>query len=63
MNEFLDIIEQFAVDGGKRFVRLDCAVNNAFLNRYYEAAGYVLSGTCKDGLYEGNRREKILKVE
>ena len=53
-------VEKLAVHLGKRFVRLDCAVDNEFLNCYYESHGYRLAGTCVDGLYVGNKREKNL---
>ena len=58
--QLLSEIEKLAVRCGKQFVRLDCAVDNVFLNRYYESFGYKLSGTCIDGVYAGNRREKRL---
>lgn len=44
----------------KQYVRLDCAVDNDFLNQYYASAGYALAGQCQDGPYTGNRREKKL---
>ena len=53
-------LEDYTRQQGKHFLRLDCAVDNAFLNDYYTAQGYVLCGTCIDGLYEGNLREKEL---
>ncbi len=52
--------EQLAVRHGKRFMRLDCAVDNVFLNEYYSSMGYELAGQCADGPYKGNRREKML---
>jgi len=30
-------------------VRLDCSIDNPFLNQYYESMGYEMAGTCKDG--------------
>ena len=50
--------EHIAQTHGKALVRLDCAVDNAPLNRYYEAQGYVPAGTCVDGPYAGILREK-----
>ena len=52
--------EALAARQGKRFVRLDCAVSNAFLNEYYGSMDYELAGRCREGGYEGNRREKKL---
>ena len=52
--------EKMAIQSGKEFIRLDCAADNSFLNQYYEDHGYLLAGTCKDGPYIGNRREKKL---
>ena len=57
---FLHLAEQYAAAMGKAFFRLDCAVDNAFLNRYYDAQGYVVVGRCVHGLYQGFLREKKL---
>ena len=46
--------ERLAAEHGKRFMRLDCAADNAFLNGYYEKMGYLPAGTCEDGPYKGN---------
>ena len=58
----LSRIERFAVERRKRYVRLDCAADNAFLNGYYESLGYHLAGNCTDGPYIGNRREKEVRT-
>ena len=60
--ELLAQAERLAVEHGKRFMRLDCAVDNAFLNDYNESMGYLPAGTCEDGSYQGVRREKALPV-
>ena len=52
--------EQQAAREGKEYLRLDCAVDNEKLNRYYDQLGYSYAGTCVDGKYTGNRREKNL---
>lgn len=52
--------EKLAVLKGKKYMRLDCAADNEFLNGYYEKLGYMPSGKCKDGCYYGSRREKKL---
>lgn len=36
----LEEIERLGKDAGKCALRLDCAVDNAFLNAYYESGGY-----------------------
>lgn len=51
-------VERIAVDSKKKKVRLDCAADNWFLNRYYETRGYKQVGHFKEGSYVGNRREK-----
>lgn len=56
----LQATEAVAAAQGKRLIRLDCAVDNPFLNRYYAAAGYTPAGMCVDGTYVGNRLEKPL---
>ena len=53
-------VERLARADGRTCLRLDCAVDNAFLNRYYEALGYLPAGRCVDGLYTGILQEKIL---
>ena len=53
--------EKVTVQRGRRRLRLDCAVDNPFLNTYYEELGYKLRGECIDGAYIGNLREKILQ--
>ena len=52
--------ERMARFKGKRYIRLDCAKDNQFLNSYYDSLGYQLAGTFEEGLYKGNRREKGL---
>ena len=52
--------EAIARQEGKLFVRLDCAADNAFLNGFYNSLGYEVVGTCQDGAYIGNLREKAL---
>ncbi|MGI5064547.1 GNAT family N-acetyltransferase [Treponema putidum] len=54
-------IEKLAICRKKGFLRLDCDSGSTFLNNYYGAKGFVLSGHCKDGAYTGNRREKTLQ--
>ena len=58
--KMLSLLEQYTRKTGKERLRLDCAVDNDFLNRYYEEKGYSLCGCCVDGLYEGNLREKLV---
>ena len=58
--ELLEAIEAMARARGKTRVRLDCAVDNAFLNQYYGARGYRPAGRCTDGPYRGTLREKVL---
>ena len=45
---------------GKIYLRLDCAVDNVPLNRYYEEQGYLPAGSCIDGAYAGTLRQKWL---
>lgn len=56
--ELVRFAEGYAKERGKEFLRLDSAVDNAPLARYYEAMGYPASGTCDDGAYHGLLREK-----
>lgn len=37
-------------------------MNEKGINQYYESMGYEMAGTCKDGGYEGNRREKYMAL-
>lgn len=50
--------EKMAISRGIQFMRLDCAVDNKFLNEYYDSMGYKMVGCCKEGVYIGNKREK-----
>lgn len=54
----LEYLEALSRQRGKSAIRLDCNADNPRLNQYYEEKGYVYAGTCVDGAYEGNRREK-----
>lgn len=54
-------LEQLALRRGKAFMRLDCPSDSPRLNQYYEQRGYVPAGTCLDGKYSGNLKEKALK--
>ena len=59
-SRMLQALEDFTKVRGKERLRLDCAVDNEFLNHYYESRGYQMCGMCIDGVYEGNLREKYL---
>lgn len=59
-SRMLCALEAYTKDRGKAYLRLDCAVDNVFLNGYYEKRGYRMCGSCVDGLYEGNLRQKLL---
>lgn len=57
----LDFVEQMAVRHHKKYVRLDCSIDNPELNTYYEKRGYHLAGQCQEGPYIGNRRQKAVE--
>ena len=56
----LDFIYKTAIEHNKTCLRLDCAVDNENLIRYYKSCGYTPSGFCTDGPYSGIRMEKTL---
>ena len=56
----LSEVEKLARLKNKQAIRLDCMVTNQFLNEYYENLGFYCVGTCQDGIYYGNKREKRL---
>lgn len=56
----LSAAEAMARQQGLECMRLDCAADNEFLNRYYEKLGYQAVGQCTDGPYVGILREKKL---
>ena len=58
--ELLRHCEELGRQRGKVYLRLDCAIDNERLNRYYEEQNYVFAGTCVDGVYVGNLRQKRL---
>lgn len=57
---FLQMAEVYTVAQGKQYLRLDSAVGNQNLEQYYTSRGYVEAGRCRDGLYDGILRQKIL---
>lgn len=57
---FLTFAEQTSRQMGKACFRLDCAVDNTFLNKYYNERGFVEAGFCTHGLYKGVLRQKWL---
>jgi len=61
-SELLAQCEKVAVEHGKRYMRLDCAVDNEFLKKYYGERGYTPAGQCIDGAYTGLRLEKELPL-
>lgn len=56
----LEEAEKLSINSGKKYLRLDCPSHSQILNNYYESKGYIYVGTCVDGLYSGNLREKQL---
>lgn len=55
-------VEQYAIEHQILLLRLDSAVGNLSLEKYYTALGYTACGTCHDQLYHGVLREKELSV-
>ena len=53
-------LEQYAIAHGVFLLRLDSAIGNKVLERYYTQLGYKPCGTCHDRLYHGILREKVL---
>ena len=53
----LTFVEELAMTNRKKFIRLDCAIDNASLNTYYENQGFILCGQCVDGIYIGKKNE------
>lgn len=47
----LDRLRERAAERGKRALRLDCAMDSAFLNDYYEKRGFCRVGECCEGPY------------
>lgn len=54
----LTYCEKLAAAHKKKYLRLDCAIDNPKINAYYDQLQYDYAGTCVDGKYEGNLREK-----
>ena len=57
---FLKMAEEYTAAQGRKYLRLDSAVDNPTLAAYYTSRGYREAGRCVDGLYEGILREKKL---
>ena len=58
--KMIQYVEELAHSQNKNFVRLDCAIGNEELNKWYEKLGYKSVGTTVDGEYQGCLREKKL---
>ena len=58
----LEEAEKLSLAEGKTYLRLDCPSHNQFLNHFYESRGYSPAGSCIDGPYQGNRKEKKLII-
>lgn len=56
----MQYVEHYAKAHGIGILRLDSAVGNAALERFYTRLGYKESGRCRDRLYYGILREKRL---
>ena len=50
--------ENLAAKNQKQYLRLDCAIDNPKINAYYDRLHYDYAGTCVDGKYAGNLRQK-----
>lgn len=57
---FIAMAEQYTAGQGIAYMRLDSAIGNEKLERYYGSRGYAPAGECKDGVYEGILRQKKL---
>lgn len=55
-------VEQYAIEHRIPLLRLDSAVGNRSLEKYYADLGYSPCGSCHDQLYHGVLREKALSV-
>lgn len=53
--------EGYSRQEGKAYLRLDSAVGNEGLARFYGSLGYTEAGLCTDGPYHGICREKNLQ--
>jgi GNAT superfamily N-acetyltransferase len=56
----MEYTESYAMEHGVKILRLDSAIGNQTLERYYTSQGYMERGRCHDRLYHGVLREKIL---
>ena len=57
----MQYVEHYALQQGNiQLLRLDSAVGNQALERYYTDLGYTACGICHDRLYHGVLREKRL---
>ena len=60
---FIKEAELYALSQNKTYMRLDSAIDNESLTKYYESLGYLDVGKCIDGLYYGILREKRLDID
>lgn len=57
---FIQLIQDYALQKGKLYLRLDSAYDNEKLTHYYETKGFLAVGRIEEGLYRGVRRQKKL---
>ena len=55
---FLECAERYAKQYDKDYIRLDSAIDNETLTKYYSDLGYEAVGECVDGAYIGILRQK-----
>ena len=58
---FMMLAQKHLSQNGIKFFRLDSAVGNDKLEKYYSDMGFTPAGVCVDGLYTGVLRQKKLQ--
>lgn len=55
--------EEYAQKHHIGVLRLDSQKGNIALNKYYDSLGYEIVGQCEEGMYIGNKREKVIALK
>lgn len=58
----LKYLEEYALQNGKKYFRLDSPITNPYLGPYYKKYGFYPVGVCQEGAYKGILREKKLNT-
>lgn len=60
--ELLRYAEEYILNNGKRWLRLDCMADNPSLNEYYASLGFIFQGRFDAGFWSANLYEREIEA-